>query len=143
MRIGVASSVKSILFASAIAAGLTAGTAPFEPAEARPKLRSISVPVGAGTSAARSSQTASASDQQVTSSDGREKSQDPLSKLNVSDRTKAHQERADRILAENGESRHDEADVDSAFATGPDVKPLQPSKAKELAAGIKCIAGCD
>lgn len=142
MRVRVASSLKATLFVTAVAAGAIAGTAPFEPAEAKPKLRPIPVGAAAAT-AARGPQSASASDQQVAAADGQEKSQDPLSKLNVSERTKALQERADRILAENGESRRDEADVDSAFATGPDVKPLQPSKTKELAAGIKCIAGCD
>lgn len=145
MRTAVAT-VKAFSFASVIAVAATIGSSPFEPVEAKSKLRSVVVSGAAAVPAsavARNAPPAASSEQQVASADRQEKTADPLANLNVSPRTKELQERADRILAENGETRKDEADVDTSFATEPAPKPLQPSKAKELAAGIQCIAGCD
>lgn len=149
MRIGVASA-RAFSIAIAIAGGSVFLTAPFLPAEANPKPRTVVVggaPAAAvprmAPPSAPAPAAAPAAEQKVASAEGQEKSNDPLANLNVSARTKAHQERADRILAENGESRKDETDADGAFSGEPAPKPLQPSKAKELAAGIRCIAGCD
>ncbi len=146
MRTAVAT-VKAFSLASTIAVAATIGSSPFEPVEAKSKLRSVVVGGAAAAPAtaavARNAPPAAAPEQQVASADRQDKTADPLANLNVSPRTKELQERADRILAENGETRKDEADVDTSFATEPAPKPLQPSKAKELAAGIQCIAGCD
>jgi len=146
MRIGVASA-KAFSIAIAIAGGSVFLPAPFLPAEANPKPRTVVVGAPAAAVPRMAPAPAPASDpaaeQKVASAEGQEKSNDPLANLNVSARTKALQERADRILAENGESRKDETDADGAFSGEPAPKPLQPSKAKELAAGLRCIAGCD
>ena len=65
---------------------------------------------------------------------------DPLSQLNVSEKTKAHQARADRALAENGESRSDEVDGDGLIEASA---PADSQNAKAQRAAVKCLAGCD
>lgn len=80
---------------------------------------------------------------QVASAD--QKAKDPLADLAVSEKTKAHQERADRALAENGESRMGDDDDEDA-PVKPAEKTLQATaagKPKALKAGIQCLAGCD
>lgn len=79
------------------------------------------------------------------------KPKDPLTNLSVSDKAKALQERADQILAENGESRiDDDEEAEAAFATNVVEKPKdtgpakpQAAKAKTPAPTIQCVAGCE
>lgn len=124
------------LMGSLMATSVVLAPAAYEPAAAGPKLRSINV--GA---AARAATRPEPDEKQVASAES--KPNDPLANLNVSARTKAHQERADRILAENGETRigDDATDETSASETAPGAA-APVAKPKSATAGMQCIAGC-
>lgn len=126
---------------AAVLAGATSGSA-----LAGPQITSTT----AGGGAARvSANTAAVDDKNNRSDDkmassGEAKAKDPLADLKVSDQAKAHQERADRALAENGETRVDDEDADEGFAADDAGKSRDANaRSKSVTAGIKCVAGCN
>lgn len=145
MRARVSIDKFRLLMAGLVLVGSTALHAASDQAVAGPKLRSIA----AGTAATRVAANSASDDDKAKASDktaatsADASAKDPLANLKISDQQKLYQERADRALAENGETRVDEEDADGAFAGDDDAKSQSTAaKPKSVTAGIKCVAGC-